>query len=887
MSGWSEVLKQVELRHPFLSHLKVSGEDNFASPLPEVLQFSFDIVEYLRCEDRDEKRLAMVLPLLLDCPEWIATGCALAAIKQDFLPKIECMPPFESGQKLLLDGRYIVEYVGEEKWDGIRFLKVKVGAKRKSGQGSLDTTKLFKYEERLRFQPTDTKKRLSLIESLGIKSDHPIDRLLDLGSFGNRSVFENRVLLVSHLTRVRQFIERTHLLNPVSIDQSVSLRDLFQWGGITVEGDLEQWGHQQIDAEPVIGVVPDLVTLREYLFNRQTSDVFVIIDGDIPFFNDLQALDEILSEGYHVVAMMENRHLDDLRFLEDRGFTTWIWSNHDLRQIELIDPTDETRQQLPFSDFRRKIRNFHTRQIESINCECSELDSAADRLKTYSRQCNSTDPVIRAIEFRFYNVLLKLSRLLRPLVVFDDTSQINIMKELELVLSDIRDNVTRIEKDAVDTAHEFVNLVKAVTENPSSLSGKATELEKLLQNKTRRSQKTAIILADVSEIPLVSKYWKERSLGGELRSIQFLTPATLQSEQDFEYFIVCGWLGSEHMRKIYYSCIAPSISVLTYRFEQTWFQSAINKWHRQQQNEETKLSQQQRAKLLQTKPENLIPVSPKPEVQHPAGESSETDFDITDFELRLHTYRRDLYRGQSDPGDTRTDVRYISFTGNCYSYLRPNYKVPVVTDFIAGYADESSRIPSKDIAQLRVGDYVVFRDGSDSDLLRTIADKGLKKAGKGEHRITAGLWKRELMQFVINHPFGFEGALVELWDAGLKRTEVTVRGWLNDEHRIGPQDERDVEIISQVCRSQQLIEQIDYVRGAIKEVRGAHLQAAHFLAQKLIALIPSILKQGAAETHTIEIEDIGQASVVRIEYIDEEEVAVPPSEVNRLFRNEF
>ena len=84
---------------------------------------------------------------------------------------------------------------------------------------------------------------------------------------------------------MRHFAETTHIVDSQSLDQSVSLRDLFQWGGITVEGDLEQWGHHQIDAEPVIGVAPDLITLREYLFSRQSSDVFIIIDGDIPFIN--------------------------------------------------------------------------------------------------------------------------------------------------------------------------------------------------------------------------------------------------------------------------------------------------------------------------------------------------------------------------------------------------------------------------------------------------------------------------------------------------------------------------------------------------------------------------------------------------------------------------
>lgn len=889
MSGWSDILEQVKQRHPFLSHLKVSGVDNFSSPLPEVLQISFDIVEYLRSEGQDEKHLAMVFPLLLACPEWIALGCSLASIKRDFLPNIERMKSFTPGQKLLLDNRHVVEYVREDMLYGSRYLLVQTSAKRKAGQESSDTIKWFRIEDRLRFQPTETQRRLTPVEKIDSRSNHLLDLLLDIGSFGNRSVFNNRIILVSHLTKVRQFAETTHIVDSQSLDQSVSLRDLFQWGGITVEGDLEQWGHHQIDAEPVIGVAPDLITLREYLFSRQSSDVFIIIDGDIPFINDLQALDEILSEGYHVVALMEDLHLDGLSHLEDRGFKTWVWSENDLRQLELANATDTFDQKLPFYDYHRTIQNFHTRQFEKVDCDCAELEKAAKILQTYSKLCHSSDPEIRIIELRFYYCLLKLSRLLRPLNVGDDQlSRNNILKDLELVRSDIKNNITRLERDAVDTAHEFVDEIMALMDNSQVHQAKVTELEKTLLTAIQNTQKIAIVLADASEVSITERYWKESFLRDVPEGVHFVTPSELQSEQYYDLLIVCGWLGTDQMRKLHDSCIAPSISVLTYSYEQKWFSSAVSRWRRHKENvEKAELSRQKKADYLQTKPESLLFVSTKPPAEQPLDASPETDFDITDFELRLHTYRRDLFTRPTAPGETETEARYVGFAQGRYAYLRPNHKVPVVTGFIAGHADESTRVPSKDIKQLKVGDYVVFREGTDSDLLRTIADRGLKKAGKGEHRTIAGLWKRVLLQYVNDHPDEIEGALVDLWDAGLQRTEITVRSWLNDDHRIGPQDGKDIEIIAKVCRSREIQEQLDYVRRAIKEVRGAHLQAAHFLAEKLIAQLPSFLTHGGDSSHTIEIEDIGQATVVQIEFIDEEDVSVPLTEVNRLFKDEF
>ena len=881
VSGWTNILQGIKKRHPFLRKLEVCGSEHFSSPLPEALQASFDIAENLRCEDQEYKHLAMIFPLLLDCPEWIAVGCSLAAIKQDFLPNIES--PFSPGQKLLLDGKYVVEYVKEEELYGTQFLWMKMSAKSKSGRKPENTIRTFPISDRLRFQPTDTRRPLTPIENIDSQpSDHALDQLLDIGSFGNRSIFTNEVVLVSRLNKVRQFAEKTHIVNPASPEQSISLRDLFQWGSIKVEGELEQWGHQQIDAEPVIGVAPDLITLREYLFNRQSSDMLIILDGNLPFANDLQALDEILDEGFPIFAVMENRRLDDLKYLEERGFKTWVWSEHDLQQLEFAESIDVSNHQIPFRQFHRTVQNYNVRQIEETICDHSGLDSAAEKLQTFSKQCHFDDPELRIIERRFYYCLLNLTRLLRPFGVEDDVSRDKILKDLEQIQSDVKDKAMWLGQDAVDTASEFVDTIKALIENPNSISDKVTELEKVLQNKTQKNQ-SAIVLADAPEVPITEGYWQDIVPRRKQKGIHFVTPSELEFERDYDHLIVCGWLGTERMRKLFDSCIAPSITVFMYPFEQAWFRSVVSRWRRQKEKlKKAELTEHQKAKILQTQPENLS-VTQKYKEQKPSDAPPETGFDITDFELRVNTGRDPR---PPSPGETTTEARFVNFSHDMYAYLRPNHKVPVVTDFIAGYADESAEIPFRQISQLKVGDYVIFREGSDSDLLRELADRGLARAGKGEHREIAGLWKRALKQFVFGHS-DLEGALKELRDEGLRCTKATILRWLNDEHLIGPRNEQDIEIIARVSDNQELQERLDYVRRAIKEVRGAHLQAASFLAQKLMAQLPSFFQQRFGEFHTIEIEDIRQAFLVCVEYIDEKDVEVPRTEVNRLFRDEF
>ncbi len=501
MSDWNDVLQDINRRYPFLRRMKVCGAEHYSSPLPGALQASTDIAGNLLDKETDFRRLAMIFPLLLDCPQWIAVGCSLAAIKRDFLPAVESLEPFRSGQKLLLDDSYVVEYVKEEAVYGTPFFWMKMSAKSKAGQKPENTTRAFRVSERLRFQPTDTKKPLTPIENIDFQPpDHPLDQLLEIKSCGNRSIFQTKVLLVSRLTRVRQFAEQTYIINPASPEQSVSLRDLFQWGGITVEAELERWGHQQIDAEPVIGIAPDLITLREYLFTRQSSDVLIILDGNLPFANDLQALDEILDGGYPVFAVMENQNLDDLKHLEDRSFKTWLWSGHDLQQFEHAESIDLSNRQIPFRHFHRTVQNYDARKIGETICESSGLDSAAEKLQRFSKQCHSGDLELRSIECRFYYCLLNLSRLLRPFGVEDGADRDNSLKDLlEKTQSDVEDKAIWLGKDAVATAREFVDQIKTLIENQNSTPDKIAELEKILQNTAQKNQ-NAIVLADASEV---------------------------------------------------------------------------------------------------------------------------------------------------------------------------------------------------------------------------------------------------------------------------------------------------------------------------------------------------------------------------------------------------
>src|SRR5262249_20262808 len=123
--------------------------------------------------------------------------------------------------------------------------------------------------------------------------------------------------------------------------------------------------------------------------------------------------------------------------------------------------------------------------------------------------------------------------------------------------------------------------------------------------------------------------------------------------------------------------------------------------------------------------------------------------DITDFEVRIRQYRQDaLVRSAQSNQEERIRAVYVRFASGYYAFLTDNHKVPVATDILAQYTTGKQELPRKSLSELRVGDYVVFREGAHSDVLREWADRGLLRAGKGNLRAVASLWKEALREFV-------------------------------------------------------------------------------------------------------------------------------------------
>ena len=183
----------------------------------------------------------------------------------------------------------------------------------------------------------------------------------------------------------------------------------------------------------------------------------------------------------------------------------------------------------------------------------------------------------------------------------------------------------------------------------------------------------------------------------------------------------------------------------------------------------------------------------------------------------------------------------------------------------------------RSVDNLGEGDYVMFRESGDSDIIRFLAEDEIGKDQYQILRLTAGRWRDTLKKLGTVA----RQVLERLKPFGFSRHVQTVRGWLSDQSTICPQDITDVRIIAGAAHDTALFTSLPELERARDEVMSLHIRAGYRLTELILKELPKkigVLGQG--ET----VLDLGVAKVwvVRIEEIDRSPSTQRRSQVNRL-----
>jgi hypothetical protein len=860
---WLPVLKHADKIVPFIGNCAFGYTEKPSTlMLHPLLEVTVSIGTRMLRERNVSKRVAVVLPRNLDCARWTATGLSLFNMLEDFTEDHEKLPPLRRGERLIVDGHYIVDYAGEAMIEGGRFYKLRLG-------GDLKSFVLLPVRQRIRLQPTSPEKKLS--GKPKPRHHDLIDEILGIGALGNRSFYKHSVVLASSRTKTKEWIREIYLSTDSGENDThpVLFGDVFQWSGINTGGDVEPLGNARITCKPQVVVASDLLSVEELVTGGNFETNLIILDGGSQFSKDLQTFDEILDSGLPVMSFIEQKEVEEASMLLKRDFDFWIWTKDDFRDPDFGANVCGVRNN-PFFFLDRTLRNFSDFSLNHVECPSQLLQEVEKRVFRLDREVKSEQG--KLIVNHFYYCLLGLARLLIPRAAPEAKEPIKrITDRLESAERELTINKVWFSPMAIKTAKSIIEgMRKSISSH--QVKAKVDALNKLFsEDLVSCSGPVAVVLGNSDDVQPTSEYWKGRLVNSN--KVHFCSPSDMDEKEDYEAIVVCGWLGARKMFSMMRSYLAPEVYILANEFEGQWIKSSTVKWER----EEIKQPPKTRTKLLGTADAE----AKREDVRLPPPVLPPDIFDISDFELKLRQYKQQALASSRIAGEDTVSTRLVEFAQGYCAFLTDTHHVPVVTDYVLGRV-ESGEIPQKTIDHLRVGDFLLFKETTAGNLIRAVADHGLAASGKADLRKTSSLWHEALQTFRDKQGGDTPLTIRKLKQGGCKRVSVTIRGWINSDHTIGPIDEDDIRIIAEVTGDKMLQSRLEEIKLAIREVRSAHLQASNFLVKQLLQAAPKQLIEMKKSSFEIDIEDIGKAVVVRIEEIGEEDVTVSFSNVNRL-----
>jgi hypothetical protein len=369
----------------------------------------------------------------------------------------------------------------------------------------------------------------------------------------------------------------------------------------------------------------------------------------------------------------------------------------------------------------------------------------------------------------------------------------------------------------------------------------------------------------------------------EQQSNMALTVKSIAEIDDFpeaDAIILTAWPNSRRLGDVISRYLAPSVYLVAFQFEREWFlrfrrQHAANMRTGELDPAVKAVLTGLPIEFFGTERVETAPVEQEVPVIDTHGVVRIED-------LLLHQRK-----GSALPAGGRDDtrpVRYIGFFGAGYAYLSEWQNVPVITSLVRRTSEGRARVSLRTVDALTVGDYVVFRGGAESNIIRTIAEQLAGREAYARWRDRAEGWRKGL-QRVFNadmsqgNPVARVHSLLRRW--GLEVGVHTVRRWLSDETQIGPSDEENLIAIAKATQDDDLLARKAEVWEAIRAVRALHLEAGRRLTELLLMSIQQTPPQVGSRETKIEVAG-APAWILQVEEIGKEYEERPSSQVNRL-----
>jgi hypothetical protein len=850
MNELNDVLRQ---RFPLLSSLRISNGPGDTEDLA-----SFMGVLLATIEESRHSSFCFVFPRKTGIGPLTAVLYSLGRFGVDFPKRAEeyARHSFQAGQRVqLYPGGKIYIFRGLWKDVESQFRLQIINEERSAFT--------WPVSEILRIEPTQRKiPKGRFIDADRARREAPLsalDKLIGTTTFGNTSLFENHVLYLGGRSEFDDFLRCTSLTGP-RCDSPSTIDSLVPIGLIDEAGMTRHEDNYKVAGEPFIAISSRIEPVAAACAVAPPRSKLVIVDG-ASRITDLARFDSMI-ETQNMIIVAEAEDEDKLRQLYDRGCRFWRFS---LADLEMGEPP--RRRGRFFGAVFAAAGNEADFKTETVACDNPLLEQASVALETCQKAVDESEgDETRLILRSLYGVLMHCTSMVSPPAVAERE---HLLARLAKLSDAAGNRLMWLSERAANALTEACTALKRGVEEPALGQAKGTALGELLARLREKDLRRVGIVARSATQTAALEKW----LQGEGLAYPVLLPSTADEKGFFDALVCTVWPNALNFNRLVTRHAAPLIYLVAYPFERRW----LHRFGQRQSQAQTvpTLKAAEKAALVGLSGDSPWPdqvKSPSP-VDGPVPPEA-NEFPAYDFEERI---TRKGMTSVAEPGEEMLPATLVSFVGDAYAFLTETYRLPVITELVAGSAGEGYKVPRKRLEAIRVGDVLAFRDGGRRDVIQALADAQL---GPEAPRIreTAARWHQALRASGLD-----EAALMKELD-GVKcaRTPQTVRAWLAQDSMIGPQTRQDLEAIAYAIGDENLLKAVPAIWEAIQTLRSEHLSAGMRLSRILLKKLPERIAELREGRTRIEIDNATSAWIVQADSIARQVELRPRSQINTL-----
>jgi len=832
---------------PFTERLMFGSTGELYSP-PSFLSLSLQAA--LRdSTSGNPSRICIALPVIDRAALFLALGLCLNEISKQVKTEFAPAPEFKIGDKVLFDH---VDYIYKGEQTNEHGVFVILGDENPKSS----SVRLIRKIDSVRMQHSVSSRKTGKRPKL--KRESVIDALLETELGNNTSLFKTSTVLISRLVSTRAAINALSL----GCNQTLGTGVLNAFGiaSISEGGQLVVWGSHGRKEEPALLVASELLNVRDFLDEDPRPLQYIILDGAAAF-NDLVSLDALLGSGISTIAIVSSRDEAAVKQLEKRNFSIWAWNATDAKSLPPEPPRSE---EDVFGVLRESLTNAGNFQLNRESCELHPLQVAFKVLKAFRKTLETDHHHASELYERLYRAILLLSRTV--------ASEDEFLERQKVAVRELNDFIQQftmfLDSEQHRLATEITDNFSESLDSLSKENAKSTTLVKTLERLRREGVRKASVVLSKASFESDRDFLAERFPNGFL---EYEKNSSFRLGPEIESVVITGSFNATHMLKIFEEALGKEIHIVCYPHEERWVSDAESRFFG------VSLKSEYRKAEIFGLTKNIEDSTP---VSTTIQESDDHSLDSIELAISQFKRARIVNDLKLDSSGRKEPARYVTFTQGGHAFLTDNYALRVVNELLRE-GTVSDKIPRRRLKDLNTGDFVLFREGANEDLIREMADFSLRRKNQEYLRDVSGRWRGTLLDLYGRNGNSLSRLKAVLAENGVERNEMTIKKWLFDDGMIGPRDERDILGIAAAANDENLKVDFEAVCDAISSIRGEHHTAGRKIGDKLINSVKGDLADLTEDTVAIEVTGVGKVYVVCIGTIDDSKLDVPSHKINR------